>query len=251
MTHKSMMGTGYLSEPGSRHSIGEYGSQGQNPSTMGSAVIRANTKAVPKPARNVCPDDRIMGILCDIFSDAPSLKSTCHNFKAVIRPHRRDSVFTVVHHAEFEDLDILGPVPTRIYVTTSQLPGGHSRAGRRNYASDIPLGILRFAYDRSMKAVIRLSTSDFDSESDDGSINRPPTYSEPDGSDSKIDLEICIVPEIEGHQGQLWLAREVRDALASFEQASLEKDGTLGYPGRIKFFVGDDIPACPCCGSKR
>jgi hypothetical protein len=67
----------------------------------------------------------------------------------------------------------------------------------------------------------------------------------------RMELEICLVPEEEGNEGQLQLARDVRDALDAFERASKELDGSEEYIGRLKILVGDDIPACPCCGRKR
>jgi len=57
--------------------------------------------------------------------------------------------------------------------------------------------------------------------------------------------------ETEGDSEELQIARDVRDALATYEEASQKRDGTQGYLGRLKIFVGDDVPACPCCGKKR
>jgi hypothetical protein len=64
-------------------------------------------------------------------------------------------------------------------------------------------------------------------------------------------LEICIAPETPGDEGQLQLALDIQEALRRYEEASQAKDGMNGYQGTLKIIVGDDIPACACCGGRR
>jgi hypothetical protein len=240
-------------------------SRARHTRTVGLAAMRANARTRPKPAINVCPSHTIQRILGGIFSGSKTLKATCHNSGTIIEP-RHNPDLTIIHHAQIEDIRYLTSNPTRIYVSTSALLGSHLRLGPRGSASPLDLGGLILSYDRDRKAVMRAPEPYSDSDIDTSSASDSDTDTGPESSsgsnsgsdhgvretcEMRLDLEICLVSEIEGHQGQIWLAREVRDALVSYEEASRERDGTQGFIGRLKIFVDDDIPACPCCGGRR
>jgi hypothetical protein len=135
------------------------------------------------------------------------------------------------------------------------------------------------AYDYDLKPVFRLetypdsdsdSTSDSDSDSDSGSDSSDPviftnqsgqqlqtgqrrqaTPRDPHSELKGMNLELCLVPSGEGNEMELQLARDVRDAWEKFERALQNKGGREGYTGRLKIYVGDESPACPCCGGRR
>lgn len=62
------------------------------------------------------------------------------------------------------------------------------------------------------------------------------------------DLELCISPKTQGDEGQLRLAREIKEALETFRQRN--KKYAKKHLQKFRILVGDEIPPCPCCGSK-
>ena len=64
-------------------------------------------------------------------------------------------------------------------------------------------------------------------------------------------LEICIIPEIDGDEEHVRLAQEIGEAIERFQESAEGLKRMKGLSYTFKCFVGDDIPACPCCGSRR
>jgi hypothetical protein len=198
-----------------------------------------------------CPRFAFNDVLTKLLNRNQSYDS-CYNARALVG---LDCSFmssrVVIHHAQL-DTDFLND-RIRIYASTSSLQE-HSSLG-------LSVGDLRLHYDSQMKPVFQMSHrhsySEPDSGTDSAELSTEITGIDPmklDGMTAFLmrkDIEICLVPEIEGDEGQLQLARDVRDALEVYEKASQEKHGTNGYLGKLKIFVDDDIPACPCCGGKR
>ena len=116
-----------------------------------------------------------------------------------------------------------------------------------------------------------------------GEVDGKPVFlktSGPLGRFKQLELEICLVPATEGDEAGLQLARDVRDEWKRFSETLKKKDGVYEglvkksravggasnsrhkkyakqevelkkYIGNIKFLVGDEIPACRCCGLRR
>ena len=58
------------------------------------------------------------------------------------------------------------------------------------------------------------------------------------------------MPYNAGDARELQLAVDIKKALDEFHKAAEKVDGTDGHWGVLKILVGDDIPACPCCGGR-
>lgn len=63
-----------------------------------------------------------------------------------------------------------------------------------------------------------------------------------------MNLKICLVPVYQDNEAELRLARDMQDAWEELEKAFGKKDGKAGQLGRLKFYVGNESPPCPCCG---
>lgn len=65
-------------------------------------------------------------------------------------------------------------------------------------------------------------------------------------------MVLCIVPRGFGdRKAQDSLSREVKEALELFHQEACKTKGDARlWKDRIKILVGEEVPACPCCGSK-
>jgi hypothetical protein len=225
--------------------------------------------------RHACPDLAINRILGKIFT-GPQNADTCWNARSMIqldfRPGKKETLM-VVHHSQLNEIE---EVPyhankTRIYVSAD---------GLREPTMDVMIfGSLCLAYDYDLKPVFRLetysdsdsdSTSDSNSDSDSGSDSSDPVVStirsgqqlqtgqrrqaaprDPHSELKGMHLELCLVPSVAGNEMELLLARDVRDAWEKFERALQNRGGREGYTGRLKIYVGDESPACPCCGGRR
>jgi hypothetical protein len=225
--------------------------------------------------RHACPDLAINRILGKIFT-GPQNADTCWNARSMIqldfRPGTKDTLM-VVHHSQLNEIE---EVPyhankTRIYVSAD---------GLREPTMDVMIfGSLCLAYDYDLKPVFRLetypdsdsdSTSDSDSDSDSGSDSSDPVIPtnqsgpqlqtgqrrqaaphDPHSELKGMNLELCLVPSVEGNEMELQLARDVRDAWEKFERDLQNKGGREEFTGRLKIYVGDESPACPCCGGRR
>ena len=207
--------------------------------------------------RNTCPTSAINGILNDILSGTRSIV-TCYDARAVIEPNfnkRQDEGLMIVHNA---DIEYKYHRNTRIYASTMEL----------------------YCLIRSDLRVLRFLTVGFVSL---GEVDGKPVFRktcEPIGGLKGLELEICLVPAFEGDEEQIQLARDVKDEWKRFSETLRKNDGfyegllkksrSLGgasekyyekrakqevelkkYIGNIKFLVGDEIPACPCCGRRR
>jgi hypothetical protein len=184
-----------------------------------------STEAEINRDRKACPQVAINAVLHSIFFGTRSL-ITCHDALALIVPSFMDGNedgFMVVHKSPISHRHYQ---KTRIYTTTTELRTCLSDA-MKGYGGDLLVGCLYFSYNSQMKPEFCLTT--------------PPLHHV-----LRFDLEICLMPETEGDEGQLKLARDVRNALETFKKASKEQDRP-----RMKILVGDDIPACPCCGGRR
>lgn len=63
-------------------------------------------------------------------------------------------------------------------------------------------------------------------------------------------VEICLVSKDGDDQG-LHLAVKVKAALEEFHEEVVKRKGKERlWKGKVKILVGDDIPVCPCCGTK-
>ena len=63
-------------------------------------------------------------------------------------------------------------------------------------------------------------------------------------------VEICLVSKI-GDEAGLDLAVKVKQALADFHEEVIGRKGKERlWKGKVRVLVGDEIPVCPCCGSK-
>lgn len=64
-------------------------------------------------------------------------------------------------------------------------------------------------------------------------------------------MELCIVPRGDGiKKEQEALARDVKEALELYhEEACKTKGDARLWKDRLKVLVGEEVPACPCCGS--
>ena len=243
-------------------------------------------EAIQRQGRMVCPSSVINSILKKVFYYSHPI-DICQNDQAGINLRFGfESSLKVIHNAPLEVTAIPGRV--RIYTTTKglgvQLPRS-IRIGnlRLNYN-----GQMKPFFRRSSRNSSLDDDSDSDSNSDSGSlvddlstvlIQKPQLQADShrprSGPDSVVrdlvthmmqayqaapqrqepsrippSLEICIAPETPGDEGQLQLALDIQEALRTYEEASQAKDGTNGYQGTIKIIVGDDIPACPCCGGR-
>jgi len=201
--------------------------------------------------RPACPRSAFNSVLTRLLTHNRSYDS-CYNARALVG---LDCSFmssrVVIHHAQL-DTDFLND-RIRIYTSTSAL--------HEDSSLGLSVGDLRLHYDSRMKPVFKMSHRHSYPESESGTVSAKLlteiTEIDPMKLDTmtafltRKDIEICLVPEIEGDEGQLQLARDVRDALVVYEKASQKKHGTNGYLGKLKIFVDDDIPACPCCGAKR
>jgi hypothetical protein len=227
--------------------------------------------------RHACPDLAINRILAKIFT-GPQNADTCWNARSLIqldfRPGKKETMM-VVHHAQLNEIEEVPyhPYKTRIYVSAD---------GLREPTMDVMIfGSLCLAYDYDMQPVFRLetysdsdsdsdSTLDSDSDSDSGSDSSDPvvptrqsgqqlqagqrrqaTHRDPHSELKSMNLELCLVPSVEGHEMELLLARDVRDAWEKFERSLQSKGGREGFTGRLKIYVGDESPACPCCGGRK
>jgi hypothetical protein len=224
--------------------------------------------------KHACPDLAINRILKKVFI-GPQNADTCWNARALVqldfRPGKKETLM-VVHHAHLSEIE---EVPnqaskTRLYVSAN---------GLIEPTMDILIfGSLCLAYDSSMNPVFSLETysdsdshsaSSSDSDSDSGSDSADPVIStiqsgqQPQADQRRgatphdplselrgMNLELCLVPSVEGNEAELKLAMDVRDAWERFEKALKKKDGREGYLGRLKIYVGDESPACPCCGGR-
>jgi hypothetical protein len=241
---------------------------------------RAQSKWVKyRLGKHACPDLAINRILTKIFT-GPQNADTCWNARSLIqldfRPGTKETMM-VVHHSQLNEIEEVPyhPYKTRIYVSAD---------GLREPTMDVMIfGSLCLAYSYAMKPVFRLETysdsgsdsdstsnSDSDSDSDSGSDSSDPVIStnqsgqqlqagqrqqvtprDPHSELKGMNLELCLVTSDEGNEMELRLARNVRDAWGKFERALQNKDGREGYTGRLKIYVGDECPACPCCGGRR
>ena len=138
--------------------------------------------------------------------------------------------------------------PTRIYTTTKYL----DKLGGHRY---LELLVLSLCFDRQNKPFFRSRSP---MRSSDSATDARPSWASSYGSVKresalqKVDLEICLVPHKGGDTGHhLQLAMDIKEALDNFHKAAKEVDGTDGHWGVLKILVGDDIPACPCCGLRR
>lgn len=229
--------------------------------------------------KHACPDLAINRILTKIFT-GPQNADTCWNARSLIqldfRPGTKETLM-VVHHAQLDEIDEVPyhPHKTRIYVSAD---------GLREPTMDVMIfGSLCLAYDYDMQPVFRLETysdsgSDSDSTSNSGSdsdsesasdssdpvvpTNQPgqqlqtdqrrqATPHDPHSELKGMNLELCLVPSAQGNVMELQLARDVRDAWETFERTLRNKGGREGYTGRLMIYIGDECPACPCCGGRK
>jgi hypothetical protein len=137
---------------------------------------------------------------------------------------------------------------TRIYVSTRTLcpdiGTAESVGFYDSFLRDRVLGPLTLNYDDPLRPKFRPSTPIVSLDCDISTSRK---------LDLAIDQEICIIPETEGDVGQLQLARQVKDALDDFEKFSLKRSEgrSKGYLGKFTILVGDEVPACPCCGLRK
>jgi hypothetical protein len=166
-----------------------------------------------KQERKACPQIALLGAIRNLFSGVRSLV-TCHTTRALIEPgfnYGRDSDLVVIHHAR---IDYGHHRKTRIYTTTSALQTSLDDA-KRGWGGDLLIGFLYLSFNSELKPVFRL----------------PDT---PLGGLSRLELEICLMPENDGDQRQLQLARDVRDALDRFAEASKKKDEPIEDLGKAR-----------------
>jgi len=202
----------------------------------GTAVVRTNVGVLLGQPMFICPSRYLENILRDVLRGNNSLKTACYDTSAQIDIETDDdSVMNIVHNARIGDISfaIERPRPTRVYVPTSIL---ERPRGPMRYLPDqiLDFGNVLFNYNSQMKPVFRPSRQ---------------TRAQP------FNLEVCLIPEIPGNAGQLYMAKEFRDALEAYmeapQEATQEGDGDSGHMGTLKILVGDDIPPCPCCGRRR
>jgi hypothetical protein len=154
--------------------------------------------------RKACPQLDINGVLHDILAGTRALVA-CHDALALIVPDHmigKEEGLLIIHNAPIEHTHLRR---TRIYTTTSALQASLSDA-MEGHGRDLFIGFLYLSYNSQMKPVFRL----------------PDT---PLGGLSRLELEICLMPENEGDERQLQLARDVRDALERFAEISKKKNG--------------------------
>lgn len=65
------------------------------------------------------------------------------------------------------------------------------------------------------------------------------------------ELDVCIVPAYGGHAAPMAEAGEVKQALETFCGKRENKAYVEKYLSNYNMLVGDKVPACPCCGSRR
>lgn len=154
----------------------------------------------------------------------------------------------IVHRPQLGDPIPAYNGPTCVYTTTKAL-------GNRGKHRDIELHSLSLCYDSRMKPFFQAPAPIYPSYNSGLEVDSLSSVaSGSDGRDhylQKVNLEICLSPEVEGDSGQLELARDIKEALEKYEKASQEADGNRGHMGKLKIIVGDDIPPCPCCGRLR
>jgi len=203
---------------------------------------------------STCPDLDISRVLAMVFQGSRPFKA-CHDTRARVSIDIYSSIvssrpaFTIIHNAQLQNLFVRDHV--RIYVSTQVFK-------KRFIREQFVVGNLCLDYGDRTKPVFRPHhPHEFPDHPDSvelaGLLRRIRAIdpAEETAQLMRKNLEICLVPETEGDSEELQIARDVRDALATYEEASQKRDGTQGYLGRLKIFVGDDVPACPCCGKKR
>jgi hypothetical protein len=248
-----------------------------------SGMFRRHRQSIERPGRKACPSSVINSILKKVFYDSHPIE-ICQNDQAGINlKFGFESSLKVVHNTLLKVPAISGRV--RIYTTTKGLG---VRLPRDIRIGNLRLNYNR-QKNPFFRRSSRDSNLDDDSDSESGSVvddlstvliqnpqlqadfHRPrsnpdtvmrdlvtsmmqayqaaPQRQEP----SRIppSLEICIAPETPGDELQLQLALDIQEALRTYEEASQAKDGTNGYQGTVKIIVGDDVPACSCCGGRR
>lgn len=209
--------------------------------------------------RPACPDKAINDIIRTIFTGTGSL-DICYHPHAFIELDLKSSkkrTLMVVHNIEMHSIPHRLNGLTRVYATTSTLQK-HLHDDKWAY----PVAGLILGFDSQAKPVFRLppppSTSDLAIE-DEHALSRlralrlrqRPSLAEHKDHWRQTHVEICLLPAHERDDSHLQLARDVRDALETFQKASRDNKGIQKYLGKLKIIVGDDIPACPCCGGKK
>jgi hypothetical protein len=65
----------------------------------------------------------------------------------------------------------------------------------------------------------------------------------------RISLVLCLVPVKLGDEEQLQVAQRIRTALEDYQKAEAKnQEYAKACLGKITILVGDEVPACPCCG---
>lgn len=227
-------------------------SEAQGNRSMRLSVMTKEVEVTRKPALNVYPSGLILWVLKRIL-DGNERKNLCYNTRS-LNFLDFGSKFTALHKAGLGQSMSQISDRTRFYTTIKDLQIALSRPNSMDSLWSVRLGPLSLHLDSQRQPVFR-------AVSVDPALSSATDHVNGFGSDFESDMynaylakkvwKICLLPEIEGDEGELKLARDVRDALTKYEEASQTKDKTNGYLGKFEILVGDDIPACACCGGRR
>lgn len=216
-------------------------------STFG--VVTLGTTSVPTTIRgkDVCPSFAIKNTIRDLFEDSKSLVM-CSDDRSAIKLERKVGL-TIIHQQRLESMHSYPLGPTRIYTTTKSM----EKLGVHRYF-DLKEIVLSLCFDRHKNPFFLSRTRSRNSDVAPGSTL---SWASIHGSGKresalqKVYLEICLMPHNAGDARELQLAVDIKKALDQFHNAFEKVDGTDGHWGGLKILVGDDIPACPCCGRRR
>lgn len=182
--------------------------------------------------RNACPVLLVEGLLWRTFHDARP-DTACTRPDAIFQTSEADGIegseLTIKHEPQLRSEDIYSPYPSRLYVTTEAFKTDKYGVMERN----IRMMELNLDHHSQQKFV-------FDVLPDASYIGA-----------HNLDMprvELCISPKTQGDEGQLRLAREIKEALETFRQRN--KKHAEKHLQKFRILVGDEIPPCPCCGSR-
>ena len=193
--------------------------------------------------RNVCPTSAIVDILCKVFyGGARQLPiDTCFNPRAGIDISDIGTGLNVIHGPSLRSYGYRDR--TRLYMNTDPVD-----ANVFSMAFGRDLGPLSVAWDYPHHLRFRPITFDSEDGNDDEDkeeglrrLNLLATR----------ELEICITPTIEGSEIQMQVARQAKEAVDTFCQQEENKEYVDKFLAKYRVLVGDEIPACPCCESRR
>lgn len=195
--------------------------------------IRLDT-TVGRMDRSACPISRVEDILYRAFYSDRSV-TACTRSNTVLETERMPNFDLMIRHG-YQLPDSFHDSPGRYYVTSQSFQAGD---GVDDAASCVRFAGLHLRRDNLAKPVFTIDTT------------LASFTSLEEHFWSMRDVELCIAPMIPGDEGQLRLSEAIKDAAQSFRQRDkTTREHADRYWKNFRILVGDEIPACPCCGSR-